>query len=1611
MDISNTYPNAPVTQQADITDFSGKSIQTDPYVIRDRAAKYNFGMGEASPGEDLIASAVSSGTEQDLRATAVTADYEERRKNTEGMVDAQLSGGVTGLQSGDAEFIRTLGIVEPKNPETVLEEKYGENVISILKALDESDSPELYADEDAVGYGFEKATSDFVAKKQIAQQFAEDYSSKDMGWGAYAAWTGVQMLPLFQWGNIIGDYSNTDLEGSVIRSKIDKLYQLPPDQFKAGSKAEIERLAQLNPLDAEKFANALVQYGDNDRDTDTFFGLVDLATFIPGSAYARLAKAGKTTTALTKMKTVVKAVSQRNVSITDVLANTGNYQAAAEAIARESMAKKLLPATADKATIMETADALKQTPSLWNAKYFAVPGGNYPAVAANRLAGDMENIHRLISQASGGTLRATTLTPEAYEAAFDAAEAQYKKRYNTLSDNILSIERVAPDRSPTGTGRLIINWGRVGGKEAFETESGALQAARLRYKLSKDSFPTQLPNGKWVIQQHMDVAENFEDMFSKLLTTENKSAPANMWAYTRRFLMGGKESVSKFQAEQRAATVHGVSRTGELIARIFQPRLEKLSNQQLKDLDSIMTINRDSFRVPGDGSTRGMFYQTPGELSEAYTQIHNRLPTEEEVSAYFTNVTMSDYDWWLRSISQAKQKIRKGHQDHTFSVLGAKGEKVDVSVEAAKVDSLPLNSPNDAVFLLIDKKDGKPRAFRLSDLAQEAGNLKQQGYSGVPQDLLKDQGYVAFKVYDPMKRDLNDVIDFNEPIHYIVVNGSVKTAPINLGKQVPYRPGFHVEYNMPNYIKQAQFSWNRGRRAHIGDVTLLGAKNETEGKELIGKLEQARVLFKAKKEDELSAFLEKNLPWDLKEFKQIMTRFSPDTPFSLTRDGRNTADSSSVLPNGKTLLEEYGEMDDLVQTSHNDAAMDFNEFMGEKDPMLKQVSNAGTERDPVWQLKDADMFSPMNTQMRAMGRIMRSQAYEDYQVGAVNSFMAEFGKTMTFNGKPLSPDQLRRNPMYFFRYGDINHADKQLETTARDIRDRIITLVGTPSPFAAAIDDMKLRLMQSGKDYVPDKMLPFIKDPARYARAVASHTKLGMFNPTQLFLQSATLFNIAAISPAHGLEQIPATMLMRLLSFTEDEAIIDNFAQKLSAIYKGSRVSLRWTPDMFKESYKGYQNSGFGVVGGEYSWRSDISDPKLFRGKVKKYILDKGYVFFNHAERNVRMASWNTAYSEHVARPGVTVGNLKDADFRRILVRAQDLSGNMTRDANAFWQKGVLGSTTQFYAYTARVTELLMGKRLSVAEKARLAGGIGLLYGLPAFAGLGYAIDTGDWGGFAASVNPFDEDLRTYALENGYKLDETTWGSINNGILSSLGYLMTGKHFDVSARFSPYSTTISDTVGRNFDESNVPIAVLTTLMGASGSIIRDMVTSAYPVGEDLYQMVGNGEGSQLLVDDFINAFREISSMNATAKAYAALNGSMYLSKKGTLIASNQNLQDEAYAKVLEAVTGLQGYDETDVFRMIDSMDEDKADYASVMKEVKKYGNYYVQALNDNDDDKRKQYMHRIEALINGSTMDATKKLRLWADAFSGKELREGITDRFIKSGSPDQRGARQQLVR
>ena len=1534
-----------------------------------RTFKYHIALGASSPGFDEIKRNLSAGQEDQYQKMLQDQEMASRAATGRDLVNTTIQQGV----EADPNLVAALADPgQPPNKSTVVEEQYYKKAMDYISSQETTEAMMKAIDEDPMGLGEKyRPYEEIGVKNHITQKWAAkvDQMVQNTGYLPYAGYWVMQASQVPTWANVIGNWrggpkSSSWTTGGALEEKVAAIRAMDPVSMDKAIEAEVTALATVNPLDAQKFVEALKSFGAN----DLAMNYVDDISMIPVGTAAKLGKegvkvakafkneskalaeateagakqaatpvaegAGKAATDVPKaaeglkdpvakeVEDTARAAAAEGTDIPTALSGSGKPKAASDWEIRRNIAESQLP-EAPGALQRNWARATRKLNSWANTKLKTNAGDNFYTARANDMEPLVERFLKIVADTTD-VARVSRIPREAAEKAFELAEKTYLEQYNRIQDRILDIasipstERILPGQTGLNVGMIKFNFGKEGG-QLFDSVEGAEQAIRV-YGLPRQDTVIKQSGSGYYLESYSTVGE--DRVVDMILTPENLPQK-NTWSVMRNWIGGSKGQTSKFQSMQRAAVVHSETHLGALIREVYAP-YEKLGKRSRKALDQVMRRNQLEERIPGDPNTRGMYYQTGPELEKAYMDELGRIPTADESNAYFAVVRAADLDWMYRSWSQYRLKATQGFQNVTVSRLVKDGQWGKNTFEGRVIDrkDFPIDSKHniDVLYIGEDGMVAKINLAKATDAEKEVLRHAQAENWKIVQ---------PYQVRDPK---LFKVSGDTDPIAY-VISKDVDKSNLRLDNQVNYRPGFHNEYKSEFFVKQAKVKNGR----HEGDIAALGFRTQAEATKYGTRMEQARLLLKDGKLDELKVYLQKNLPMDLKTFQKMFDEhLDVYQPMAVTRTGERTTKQGFL--NGNSFANQYGVVDTTLDDLYNPSNQGFGDpFIAQRDPVLWSVSNGGTEDAPLYSLNQAELLSPMLTQTKAMGKLIKSELYNDYQISSAQHWVETFADRLSDGSSMLTREQLRRNPMYYLTNAKIVGEPNQV-AQAEQLRTSIKNLVGTPSDTAKPLDMYKQKVLSGiynrwGEKYLPaaitmsEKLIPSIHDPVSHLRALAFHSKLGLYNPVQFFVQSAALTNVVAINPVEGAQSIPAMLGARMLRLTEDDGVIRKVAEHVASL--GG-----WSKEQFYDSYTLMRKTGFDTIGSESAWRNDVGDPTLYRSKAGRAFLDKGAFFFNEGERAVRVSAWNTAYLEYAKKNPKKVGKFDEYDVGEIRNRAQMLSGNMSRDANSWWQNHPVTSvTTQFWSYNVRMGELMIGHQLTDGERYRLMFSQGMLWGVTPAALAMYAVEQGDATPLANALNPYAEDLQSYAIKAGVNMDGTMADAAYYGMVSKWVELLSGNKYDFGSRYGMSSPQVLQTLERTLKEDGAATAVFVAAMGPSGSVVNDIFKESSNVFSSLHELY-TGEGAQgaTTMNDMANALRSVSTANFAHRVSAAAFGAAYRTRSGAVMASGEDPLHDA----MSAILGVEDSSITEGFSLAEA---GKAEEERI-KDVQKYAMRY-----------------------------------------------------------------------
>ena len=618
----------------------------------------------------------------------------------------------------------------------------------------------------------------------------------------------------------------------------------------------------------------------------------------------------------------------------------------------------------------------------------------------------------------------------------------------------------------------------------------------------------------------------------------------------------------------------------------------------------------------------------------------------------------------------------------------------------------------------------------------------------------------------------------------------------------------------------------------------------------------------------------------------------------------------------------------------------------------------------------------MTTINDSLSNVIRGRYFDDYKVKSVEQFVQEFRDVLK-----NPPEQMKTDPVSVLhkpQWDDANASNARRIEAAKNYQRATLRLIGTDTAdtkmlkvgvekLISSLYDLK---GQPASDFTAYHVLPKMTDPFRYVRAMAFHLKLGLFNPVQVIVQGQTFAHIFALSPRHAPSAMSGTGLMRMLSLTDDPKIIRHYAKIAS--------KSGWQEDEFIEAFTEMKRTGMYNVEGEHSWKNDMVNMNLIQTKGGK-VLDMGTFFFKETERAIRMTAWNAAYKEWRAK---NVGRMDSRARALVLTRANDLTVNMTRASNASWNEGLLSVPTQFFSYQLRLMDQLLGKRLTLAEKSRVALVYSAMYGVPTAAGA------------YLGVVPIKEMLDKYALENGIDFSDNVFSQmVTEGLPATLGQMISGEEYNVASRYGPGGLTIIKDIMRG-DSSLSDI-----VFGASGSILGDVLSNGDPILRGIMD-VFKEDGYPLMAQDFIDATQNISSVNNAMRVYYAMNVGKWYSRNGVYMTDIGG-----WEALFMGITGLSPTEMSDTFLKMESLVDTRDQKNQAKKEIIKN---IQRALRSESPEETKQFFTAARALLIAGGFMPNEYSQIMKEAQLPDSLLDSVNRQFIEKAPIDQKDSRMQ---
>jgi len=774
---------------------------------------------------------------------------------------------------------------------------------------------------------------------------------------------------------------------------------------------------------------------------------------------------------------------------------------------------------------------------------------------------------------------------------------------------------------------------------------------------------------------------------------------------------------------------------------------------------------------------------------------------------------------------------------------------------------------------------------------------------------LKQEGYVLVNMEKTVK-----LADGSEVRSFLTKMSDVKVEPL-LRQQIGYRAGGHRIYRGKYFAKQAVFGVQPdGEKFAKNPSTYIVGQTKAEVEYWVNRMEAARQLYLAGERDGsvLAKILPPNMSGD--DFIRNMdgSVYEKDTPFRVAYDREELPDYHQASG--------WIDMRDVEETSiEGYLRTNGRMYYGGKGEHLKDFQGAM-----------APTLDPYEAINQSLVNVANITSFSDYKISAAERWMKTFGDYL--EKRPSSPMDALTN-------GNLQiGAPEYIRQQAEAQRDIIKRTLGWRTEFDRQKEIYTRRLSEwvAGNDpySVRDKATAAAltwwndKNPVRALRGVAFDLKLGLFNVAQFPLQTATMAAAIALNPKAGLEGMHMIMPMLYGYFRKGagEETLNTLIER--GMVKTGGFS---TADEFKAFMKSAKNSGFFDVGGSHILINSYG-PNAAAGVLSSdgAFRQAGRFWFYEAERWNRTVAYKMAWSDAVERYGAKA--YKSNDFiRYVSGRAEDYSFRMSEQSAAYWQKGLLSIPTQFWAYNARMLEMMLGKEFTGVQKARLVLGQTLLYGT---AGIPVAPYVAEKIKEHTGAAPKIGSMMSY---------------LDRGILDNALYAATGIDALVSKRVGTgafWTDTLKDMFGASaYGEKSF----MDVMGGATYSIGKAGFETILDVAG--YAAAESGGDMPLTSEAFMRLASNISTISNIQKAYLVHQYGTYVTSKGTTVVSGLPSQD-AWAVALSFAPG-----ELDEVAALKAFHDNRKE--QVTEATRVLSNYRTRMINEPDH--RREIMEEVNA--------------------------------------------------
>ncbi len=487
-------------------------------------------------------------------------------------------------------------------------------------------------------------------------------------------------------------------------------------------------------------------------------------------------------------------------------------------------------------------------------------------------------------------------------------------------------------------------------------------------------------------------------------------------------------------------------------------------------------------------------------------------------------------------------------------------------------------------------------------------------------------------------------------------------------------------------------------------------------------------------------------------------------------------------------------------------------------------------------------------------------------------------------------------------------------------------------------------------------------DPIQFLRTINFHLSLGMFNVSQLLVQSIGMLNAAYIHPVFGVKAAFSYPAIRLAMMSDNPEV-------WRKLYK--TLAPRMEEDEFMKLIPALNNSGI---------LSSLKNTALynnadgFDNAFKEYgggLFNKVSTMpFNRGEEMSRVVAWDISRREWITANKGADWTTNEA-LNAITLRMDDYTMGMTQANIANYQRGVLSIPFQFLQYNLKmaseVGRAAFGKSrvFTQADASKMLLGNLIMWGT---AGNGLRGLGDEW---------FGENLNE---EQKLALTQGAVASLISLASDGEAKLAVGSRF---GSFNWYRETIENIASGEMDIPEFMFGVTRSNFTKATDVLADMAAIWHPV---------EGMSSEQAVEGMRVLTGLASGLSNYNKAYVLThNGGRLYNKRGDLLTTVT--EQEAYASMF----GISPAEIPDMYYKLDTIREDSADGKERVARYRHLQMLYLRAISEGDYKSGQSYRYAMSLLMTedksktAALVNATKKM-------GGTSLTREVHEKLVARG-------------